>query len=58
MKKFKTFAQWAADQLAGQKKMISAIRKLVNKTAPTLVESVKWGNGVEESLLQFPLLER
>lgn len=46
MKKFSTFAQWAADQHARQKKMISAIRKLVKKTAPTLVESVKWGNGV------------
>lgn len=46
MKKFETFAQWAADQHARQKKMIGAIRKLVKKTSPTLTESVKWGNGV------------
>lgn len=46
MKEFKTFAQWAADQRTSQKKMISALRKLVKKAAPTLVESVKWGNGV------------
>ena len=46
MKKIKTFAAWAADQHAWQKKIISALRKLVKKTAPTLNESVKWGNGV------------
>ena len=46
IKKFKTFPSWAANQLANQKKMITALRKLVKKTAPTLVESVKWGNGV------------
>ncbi len=46
MKKFETFPQWVKDQHAHQKKMISALRKLVKKVAPTLVESVKWGNGV------------
>src|SRR3954471_3986259 len=46
MKKFDTFAHWAADQHAHQKKMINALRKLMKKTAPALVESVKWGNGV------------
>ncbi len=45
MKKFDTFAGWAADQQTKQKKIISALRKLVKKTAPTLIESVKWGNG-------------
>ena len=45
MKKYETFPKWAADQLAGQKKIISAIRKLVKKTAPSLTETVKWGNG-------------
>ncbi len=45
MKKFETFPQWAADQHAKQKKIISALRKLVKKTAPSLCESVKWGNG-------------
>jgi hypothetical protein len=45
MKKYMTFAGWAADQLVKQKKLISALRKLVKKAAPTLTESVKWGNG-------------
>lgn len=34
MKKLETFAQWAADQHSHQKRMISAIRKLVKKTSP------------------------
>jgi hypothetical protein len=46
MKKYETFPRWAADQHAHQKKMISALRKLVRKAAPSLQESVKWGNGV------------
>lgn len=46
MKKFETFAAWASDQHANQKKLINALRKLMKKSAPTLVESVKWGNGV------------
>src|SRR3954463_5276794 len=46
MKKYETFPQWAADQLAKQKKAISALRKLMKKVAPSLKESVKWGNGV------------
>ena len=46
MKKYETFPSWATDQLTSQKKMISALRKLMKKVAPTLVESVKWGNGV------------
>jgi len=46
MKEHTTFASWAADQHAKQKKIISALRKFVKKTAPTLSESVKWGNGV------------
>ena len=45
MKKYMTFPNWAADQLVNQKKMISALRKLVKKTAPSLTENVKWGNG-------------
>ena len=46
MKKFDTFPQWAADQLPKQKRTISFIRKFVKKVAPSLTESVKWGNGV------------
>jgi hypothetical protein len=45
MKKAETFAQWAATQLTKQKKMISALRKLVRQKAPSLTETVKWGNG-------------
>ncbi len=46
MKSYETFSLWAADQLTKQKRMISALRKLVKKAAPSLTESVKWGNGV------------
>jgi hypothetical protein len=46
MKTYETFPKWAADQLPKQKKMISALRKLMKRVAPTLSESVKWGNGV------------
>ena len=46
MKSYKTFSLWSADQLTKQKRMISTLRKLVKKAAPSLTESVKWGNGV------------
>ena len=46
MKKYDAFALWAADQWPKQKKMITALRRLMKKTGPTLTESVKWGNGV------------
>jgi hypothetical protein len=46
MKKYETFSQWSADQWPKQKKMISALRKFMKKVAPSLTESVKWGNGV------------
>jgi hypothetical protein len=45
VKKQDTFASWAADQLPKQKRMISALRKLMKVSAPTLTESVKWTNG-------------
>lgn len=45
MEKHSTFAHWAAAQHTKQKKTISALRRLMKKTAPTLTESVKWGNG-------------
>jgi hypothetical protein len=46
MKNYESFALWAKDQRPNQQKLIRALRKLVKKTAPKLVESVKWGNGV------------
>lgn len=44
-KKHATFSQWAADRPPGQKKLVTALRKLVEKAAPTLTETVKWTNG-------------
>jgi len=46
MKTYETFARWAADQEPKQKRMVSVLRKLMKKVAPTMTESVKWGNGV------------
>ena len=45
MKSYETFDDWASDQSLGHRKLIGVLRKLVNKTAPTLSETVKWGNG-------------
>ncbi len=45
MKAYETFDLWAADQSPKHRRLISALRKLVNKAAPRLTESVKWGNG-------------
>jgi hypothetical protein len=45
MKSYDTFDLWAADQSAKHRKIAAALRKLVQKTAPTLSEAVKWGNG-------------
>jgi hypothetical protein len=45
MKSYESFDLWAADQDPKHRKLISALRNLVNKTAPNLSETVKWGNG-------------
>ena len=45
MKSYESFDLWATDQNSKHWKLISVLRKLVNKTAPTLSETVKWGNG-------------
>lgn len=45
MKAYETFDLYLADQPPKNKTIIRALRKLVAKTAPKLVESVKWGNG-------------
>ncbi len=45
MKAYQSFDQWANDQDPKHQKLIRLLRKLVNKTAPTLSETVKWGNG-------------
>ncbi|MBL7714423.1 MAG: DUF1801 domain-containing protein [Bdellovibrionales bacterium] len=45
MKAYPTFDLWAKDQSATHRKLISALRRLVKKVSPRLVETVKWGNG-------------
>jgi hypothetical protein len=45
MKKYETFDLYLADQPAKNQKIIRALRRFVKKTAPALVEAVKWGNG-------------
>ena len=45
MKRYDSFAAYAADQSPKNRAMIRALRTLVKRTAPELRESVKWGNG-------------
>ena len=45
MKSYESFDLWAADQDPQHRKLIRALRNLVNKTAPKLSETVKLGNG-------------
>lgn len=45
MKAYKSFDAYQAAQKARHRPIIRALRKFVNRTAPRLVESVKWGNG-------------
>jgi len=46
MKTYDTFGSWYKAQSAKNKKIITKLRKLVRKVAPTLVETSKWTNGV------------
>ena len=45
MKAYATFDLYLADQQPKNQKIIRALRTFVKRTAPGLVESVKWGNG-------------
>lgn len=45
MKSYESFDLWAADQDPKHRKLIRALRNLVNRMAPKLFETVKWGNG-------------
>jgi hypothetical protein len=45
MKAYETFDLYLADQPPKNRTLIRALRKFVKRTAPKLVESVKWGNG-------------
>jgi hypothetical protein len=45
MKAYATFDLYLADQPPRNQKLIRALRAFVERTAPKLTESVKWGNG-------------
>ncbi len=45
MKPYATFDLYLADRPPGHRAIIGALRRLVRTTAPSLAESVKWGNG-------------
>lgn len=46
MPTYESFAAWYKVQPAGQKRIISKLRKIVASTAPQLMESSKWSNEV------------
>lgn len=45
MKSYPSFDAWIEDQPKKNQLVIEALRTLIRKTAPTLEEAVKWGNG-------------
>jgi len=45
MKAYATFDLYHADQTPKNRTVIRALRALVGRVAPELIESVKWGNG-------------
>ena len=45
MKRYATFDEYFADQAPRNRSIIRALRKFVEREAPQLEESVKWGNG-------------
>jgi len=45
MKVYPDFATYLADQSAGNRAIIRALRRFVKTTVPGLRETVKWGNG-------------
>src|SRR5215813_5181690 len=45
MKRYATFDEYFADQAPRNRSIIRALRKFVERAAPRLQESVKWGNG-------------
>lgn len=46
MKTYDSFSAWYKARTPSQKRIVSKLRKLVTDTAPKLVESSKWTNGV------------
>ena len=45
MKKYASFDDYLRDQSAKNQTIIRALRKVVRRVAPDLIEAVKWGNG-------------
>jgi hypothetical protein len=45
MKAYANFDEYLADQVPRNQNVIRALRKFVQRVAPELRESVKWGNG-------------
>lgn len=45
MKAYVSFDDYLADQRQANRPVIRALRAFVKRTAPKLVEAVKWGNG-------------
>ena len=45
MKRYATFDEYFADQAPKNRSIIRALRNFVEREAPKLQESVKWGNG-------------
>ena len=45
MKAYASFDDYLADQSKTNQPLIRALRSFVKRTAPSLAESVKWGNG-------------
>ena len=45
MKAYATFDEYLADQPPKNRTVIRSLRKFVQRQAPRLAESVKWGNG-------------
>jgi uncharacterized protein YdhG (YjbR/CyaY superfamily) len=45
MKRHETFDEYLADQAPKNQSIIRALRRFVQRVAPQLEESVKWGNG-------------
>jgi hypothetical protein len=45
MKAYASFDAYLEDQSAKNQKVIRALRRFVKRVAPTLRETVKWGNG-------------
>jgi len=45
MKAYESFSEWKNDQLDKNQKLITALQRLIKKTAPHFTTTVKWGQG-------------